>query len=62
METVYVIEKLIDFTTGARQTFMVCRSSAVANEYLNNNNGMQLVMLANGNVVPEYEVTEYIMF
>ena len=61
MNTVFVIEELIDISTGNRRTFAVCATEAVANEYLNTHDGNQLVMLASGEVVPEYIVNEYLV-
>jgi hypothetical protein len=59
MSSVFVIEKLEDISTGIRSTYAVCRSETVANEYLNTHDGNQLVMLASGEIVPEYIVNEY---
>lgn len=61
MDSVFVIEELVNFDTGDRRTFAVCASEAVANEYLNTHEGNQLVMLTSGEIVPEYAVNEYLV-
>jgi hypothetical protein len=61
MNSVFVIEELINFDTGDRRTFAICASDAVADEYINTHGGNQLCMLANGDIVPEYVVNEYLV-
>jgi hypothetical protein len=61
MRTVYAIEKLIDFNTGERQIFSIYNSEDIAKTRLSMFDGIQLVMLADGQIVPEYIVTERIV-
>jgi hypothetical protein len=58
MRTVFVIEKLVDISTGERQAFSVYNSEDVAKARLSMFDGIQLVMLADGQIVPEYVIAE----
>lgn len=61
MRTVYAIEKLIDFNTGERQVFSTYDSEEIAKTRLSMFDGIQLVLLANGQIVPEYVIIEQVV-
>ena len=55
---VFVIEKLVDFNTGERAVFSVYNFEDMAKARLDAFDGIQQVMLADGQIVPEYTITE----
>lgn len=62
MSTVFVIEELVCISSTARRIAAVCKSEASANSWLATHEGDQLIMLDDGSIVPQYEITEYKIF
>lgn len=59
MNTVFVIERIVDLETGVRSTYAICSSRTTAEKFLETHEGMQLVLLTSGEVVPEFIIQEY---
>lgn len=61
METVFVLEELTDILNKTRYPCAVFCSFNAAKDYINNNGGNQLIMLADGSIIEQYEINECVM-
>lgn len=61
MDSVALIQELVDFTCGHRRTLAVCSSRELAEEWINRNGGNQMVLLPDGTYAPKYRIDEYII-
>ena len=62
MSTVFVIEELVNISCTTRHIAAICRSRSSANSWLATHEGDQLIMLDDGSIVSQYEITEYKVF
>jgi hypothetical protein len=58
---VALIEELFDYKFGFRCVLAVCASRAIAEEWITRSGGNQMVLLDDGDTVPLYRISEFMI-
>jgi hypothetical protein len=59
MNTVFVIEELLSISATVRHIAAIRSTEVLANKWIADHDGDQLIMLDDGSIVPKYEITVY---